>query len=37
MVDKEKIRQGTKTVTTTYKGVFKENADLRHEVISLIK
>lgn len=30
-------KPGTKTVTTTYRGIFKENADLRREVISLIK
>lgn len=30
-------KPGTRTVTTTYKGVFKEDADLRREVISLIK
>ena len=30
-------KPGTKTVTTTYRGIFKENTDLRREVISLIK
>lgn len=30
-------KPGTRTVTTTYRGVFKDDASLRREVISLIK
>ena len=30
-------KPGTKTLTTTYRGVFKENSDLRREVMTLIK
>ncbi len=30
-------KPGTKTITTTYRGVFKENSDLRREVMTLIK
>lgn len=29
-------KPGTKTLTTTYRGVFKENSDLRREVMTLI-
>ena len=29
-------KPGTKTVTTTYRGVFKDDYELRKEVISLI-
>ena len=28
---------GAKTVTTTYRGVFKENLELRREVMNFIK
>ena len=30
-------KPGAKTVTTTYRGVFKENIDLRREVMNFIK
>jgi len=30
-------KPGTKTITTTYRGVFEENNELRQEVLSLIK
>ena len=30
-------KPGTKTLTTTYRGVFKDNSDLRREVMTLIK
>jgi len=30
-------KPGTKTITTTYRGVFEENSELRQEVLSLIK
>ena len=30
-------KPGTKTITTTYRGLFKENMELKKEVISLIK
>ena len=30
-------KPGTKTVTTTSRGVFKENSELRQEVLTLIK
>ncbi len=30
-------KPGTRTVTTTYRGCFKENRELRNEVLSLIK
>jgi len=30
-------KPGTKTITTTYRGVFEENSGLRQEVLSLIK
>ena len=30
-------KPGAKTITTTYRGLFKENIELKREVISLIK
>lgn len=30
-------KPGTKTITTTYRGVFQENSELRQEVLTLIK